>query len=111
MKGNQEVLLDFDGDVKVQAWNSDLLRVQMTIALDNGNDCLLKSLIKAGRYNLFSKLEGNEFKIFAPSLHKEVKVGNVVLTEHVSYFINVPSDILIRQAEEASTFVQSKTTP
>ena len=37
LKGNDFVMLNFDGKVEIKEWNNDVLRVQMGIELQNTN--------------------------------------------------------------------------
>jgi len=104
LKGSQVVMLDLDGDIDVQEWNNDIMRIQITIAIPNGNDAMLKSLIRAGRSNLQSK-DGEEdaFLVYAPALDREIKLNGNPLKEELTYQIFAPSNVVIKQAGEAST--------
>ena len=104
LKGSQVVMLDLDGDIDVQEWDNDIMRVQITIAIPNGNNAMLKSLIRAGRYNLQSKNnEEDAFMVYAPGLDREIKLNGNPLKEKLTYQIFAPSSVVIKQAGEAST--------
>ncbi|MEM1322229.1 MAG: hypothetical protein AAGG75_18350 [Bacteroidota bacterium] len=104
LKGKQVVVLDLEGDIEVQEWNNDIMRIQMTIGLPNGSESMLKSLIRAGRYNLQSKVgDEDAYMVHAPGLNREVKIRGQLLKEHVGYIVYAPSGVLVKQAGDAST--------
>jgi len=65
LQGNDVIDLALEGDIQINEWNSNVIRVEMLITLQNGNEMLLKSLIKAGRYNLKSSETEDSESIFA----------------------------------------------
>ncbi|MEL6637219.1 MAG: hypothetical protein AAFW73_20890 [Bacteroidota bacterium] len=99
----QEVTLDLDGAVEVRHWNNRLMRVQMTIALENGSVHMLKSLVSAGRYNLVHTDDGEVYTINAPNLAREIKLRGEPLQEKIEYVVFAPENISIRLADDAST--------
>ena len=109
LKGMQIVVLDVDGDVEVREWKNKIMRVQLTIAIDRGNESTLKSLVRAGRYNLYSKVNEEDFEIFAPGTKKEIKFGGQSLNENISYIVYAPENVIVRMAGEASTDAEIST--
>ncbi len=103
----QEVTLDLDGSVEVKHWNNRLMRVQMTVALENGSVHMLKSLVTAGRYNLVSNEDGEEYTILAPNLAREIKLRGEPLQEKVAYTIFAPENVSIKLSSDASTSKES----
>jgi hypothetical protein len=104
MLGNQAVLLDLHGPVEVLEWNQEQLRVQMTITLQNGTEVILKSLVQAGRYNLQAEEKDGEFRVFAPSLEKEVKMRNGLdIGEVVKFQVYAPAKVTVRASADAET--------
>ncbi|NUN99644.1 MAG: hypothetical protein HUU01_03400 [Saprospiraceae bacterium] len=102
LQGSQAVLLELDAPTEVKTWKNDLLRVQMTITLSNGSESMLKSLIEVGRYNLKSEVIDGKFKVFAPALAKEVKIGGKTLDEHVSIVVFGPEGVQVKLAGAAA---------
>jgi len=94
----QEIVLDLTGDVEIQQWNNSLMRVQITIALPNGTDAMLKSLIRAGRYNLQAKAQDDHTLVTAPNLLRKVTVGGQELEEQISYVVFAPKHLTVKQA-------------
>ena len=68
---------------------------------------MLKSLVTTGRYNLYSKIEDTDFKIFAPGMKKGFTIGGHEYNEWVSYIVYAPENVIVKMAGEASTDVQS----
>lgn len=103
LQGNQVVVLDLEGTVVVKTWSNDIMRVQMTISQKNTSEAILKSLIKAGRYNLKSSVEENGLMVSAPGLQREVMIRGKLLEDTISYIVFAPENVLVKQANEAST--------
>ena len=104
LQGKQSVLLKMDGQVAVETWDSDIMRVQMTISIPNVNVATLKSLARAGRYNLQSKIEGDDLIVNAPGLEREIKIRGQKLEEQIQYLVYAPKDIVINNiADETAT--------
>lgn len=103
LNGNETVDLQLSGDVEVEEWNSDIMRVQMTITAENTSETTLKSLIKAGRYNIKSKEENDTYKIYVPGIEREIRVKGTPLNDKVSYVVSVPQGTFVRLADESST--------
>lgn len=106
LQGNDVVDLQLKGDIEVKEWNSSVVRVEMLISLENGNEMLLKSLIKAGRYNLTSAEMEDSFKISIPGLERDVNIKGKTLIDKVSYVISVPSGVNIRESEGATVLIE-----
>ena len=109
LKGMQVVELDLDGDVEVIEWKNTIIRIQLKIVLEKGNESMLKSLVRSGRYNLYSKISDDDFKIFAPETKKGIKIGDQDINENISYTVYAPKNVIVRMAGEAST--DAVTTP
>ncbi len=102
LKGNDVVVLDLKGAVEVKEWKNDIMRIQMTISLEDGSSSMLKSLIQVGRYNLVSKDGEEEFQIFVPAMKKEVKVRGKILKENIVYTVFAPENVTVKMATEAA---------
>lgn len=96
LQGKQVVELDLDGPIEVKTWKNDILRVQMSVALNNSTGTILKSLIQVGRYNLKSTINEESFSIFLPSLEKAVKVRGTLLEEQVSFVVFAPENVVVK---------------
>jgi hypothetical protein len=103
--GAQTVALNVDAPVEIRESDSDLLRVQMKITIQNGSDALLKSLVRAGRYNLKHELaEDGTYQITAPALNMPVKIGGKPLADQVTLTIIKPRNVVLStpEAEKAT---------
>lgn len=102
LEGNQQVALQMDGPIEVRTWNNNFLRVQMQVTLREGSEALLKSLVQAGRYNLRHEIEEETYKVLAPMLAMEVKVGGKPLQDEVSYIVFAPENVVVKVPDSKS---------
>jgi len=102
LKGNDVVDLDLNGEIEVKEWSSPSIRIEMLISVENGSETMLKSLVKAGRYNLISSETDEAFQISMPGLDREIMVKGSPLLDNVSYIINIPSDVNVRERNSVS---------
>lgn len=86
----QTVFFSVDAPVQASEWDKTYMRVQISIELESGSDALLKSLVSAGRYNLTPTVEEGRYIVTAPNLGREVKIGGKLLTEKLSFTIDMP---------------------
>lgn len=101
--GLQTVSLGVDAPVEVTDWDQPFLRVQMHIEIDRGTEGLLKSLVRAGRYNLTSEQEEGIYTITAPNLEREVKIGGHLLSDKVSFVIKKPRNVIFTPSQSEET--------
>ncbi len=92
LQGKELVELNLDGDVDVQKWDSPIMRIQMNLSVANTSESMLKSLIRAGRYNLKSKIVEDALAVYAPGLEREVRIKGHKLDEKISFVVFVPND-------------------
>lgn len=94
LQGNHNVLFDVDGQVDVQTWTQEEMRVMITINLPKGSDIMLKNLVKVGRYNLIAEEFEGTLKVVAPGLDRQVKLRNgTELEELISMVVYVPEEV------------------
>ena len=108
LKGKQTVVLNVEGNVDVQEWNKDIMRIQMSIELSNGTSSMLKSLVQARRYNIVSAVDGEALNINVPGLSKTVTVGGQTLTEKITYTVFAPSNVEVKLSNTASASVDTE---
>ena len=105
----QSVILNLDGDVEIRKWKKGLMRVEMKISLENGNDRLLKSMVIANRFNLDSEISEGQMTVFAPALENQITIRGKEITEKISYIINIPEEINANVLEiETLSLVEEK---
>jgi hypothetical protein len=97
--GLQTVALNVDAPVEVVDWDQPFLRVQMHIELDRGSEALLKSLVRAGRYNLTAEETEDIYSIVAPNLNREIKIGGQPLNDQVSFVVKKPRNVAFTPSE------------
>jgi hypothetical protein len=71
----------------------------MHIELDRGSEALLKSLVRAGRYNLTAEETEDIYSIVAPNLNREIKIGGQPLNDQVSFVVKKPRNVAFTPSE------------
>lgn len=89
------VNFDIDGTTEVQEWDQPMLRVQMEIQLENGNDKVLRGLIAAKRFDLDSKRVDDQLTIFSDKLAKNVTFRGEEIVENVKFTIKAPRGLMV----------------
>lgn len=102
LKGNDQIILNLDGDIDVQERAGEIVRVQMTIGV-GGSQAMLKSLITAGRYNLKMNETDDGAVIDSPNLSREITIRGKKLVEKVSYVVYVPENVNVKYGSEAAS--------
>jgi hypothetical protein len=97
LEGAQLIQLDVAGDVEVKEWSNPYARVLINIEIQNGSEAMLKSLVRNGRYNLYSSNKEDAYHIIAPAMNRKVKVGGENLEEKVSYTFFLPENVAFQQ--------------
>jgi hypothetical protein len=103
LQGSSAIALDVHGDVNVQPWTNEVLRVQMTVTLPTGTAAMLKSLVESGRYNLKSSLKDNVLQITLPNMEREVLFKGKMLEETLSFIVYAPENTTVQLGEGATT--------
>lgn len=101
LQGKQTVVLDVGNNVQVTTWDSDIMRVQMTVSLPNSSDALLKSLAEIGRYGLMSSINPETLNFTAPALRNPLKINGNPVLETVLFTVFVPKNITILKSGDA----------
>lgn len=110
LQGKQSVEIDLKGKVQVEKWNNSIMRIQFSVALENGTSSMLKSLVEVGRYNLKSSTEGDVMKVYAPGIEREVRIKGKQLQENITYTVFVPEDVNVNVVDTATSSTASKGT-
>lgn len=95
LQGNTAVALNLNGNVTVEEWGENTLRVHMNISLKNTNVNMLKYLITEGRYNLVLETTDTGLQLTSPGRNKDVVINKEgdVLSEIVTYTVFVPRNV------------------
>ena len=70
-------------------WEEEFIRVELEVTA-NFPEAVLSQLLKAGRYNLSSSVDGEVFNIIAPNLDQAVSIGGKDLVDHVRLIVQTP---------------------
>ncbi|MCB0642890.1 MAG: hypothetical protein KDC44_14675 [Phaeodactylibacter sp.] len=98
----QEVQLDFKGaEVEVREWNNPYLRIQMTVALENGTDAVLKAFVRSGRYNIVAKPGEDFLQVLIPGINRKAVVGSEPAVENFKFVVYKPN--LLKETTDEAT--------
>lgn len=105
----QTVVLNLGDNVQVIPWDSDIMRVQMTVTLLSSTDATLKALAETGRYTLKSDIKEQSFVLSAPFLQNSIKINGNSLKESIVYVIYTPKNVTVTRNEDIASKTVSKT--
>ena len=109
LQGKQTVVLDIGENVQVTTWDSDIMRVQMTVSLPNSSDATLKALAEIGRYGLTSNADTEALNFSTPTLRNPLKINGNAVKEAIAFTIFVPKNITVLRSSEVK--IASKLNP
>ena len=99
---NDYVEVDLNGHIEIQEWSNSIMRINVTIGVENCSEATLKSLMQAGRYNMKAHETENGLTINAPGLNRTVTLRGAELKEDISYVIYKPKNVHVRLLNEAT---------
>ena len=112
LQGSQNVALQLDGPVEVKTWKQDILRVQVTIRLEDFSSAILKSLVQSRRYNLKSlPADNGSLHITMPGIKRDVRIRGRQLQEHLSYTVYRPEHVQVKVKGAVSSSLSKETLP
>lgn len=105
----QTVVLNLGDNIQVIPWDSDIMRVQMTVSLPFSTDATLKALAETGRYMLKSDVKEQSFVLTAPFLQNSIKINGNLLKESIIYVIYTPKGVTVTKNEDIASQTVTKT--
>ena len=109
LQGKQTIVLDIGENVQVTTWDSEIMRVQMTVSLPNSSDATLKALAEIGRYGLTSNTNTETLDFSTPALRNSLKINGNAVKEAIAFTIFVPKNITVLRSSEVK--IASKFSP
>jgi hypothetical protein len=100
LQGKQTVVLDIGDNVQITPWDSDIMRVQMTVSLPNSSDGLLKSLAEIGRYGLNNNVHPETLNFAAPALRNPLKINGNPVSETVFFTVFIPRNVTVLKSSD-----------
>lgn len=79
------------GDVTIQKWQNNYVRVEVSVTLENFTQYTLNNLYEAGRYKLLSDYKGSNLHIYNIPTQYRIKINGSELKEIFSYRVFVPN--------------------
>lgn len=107
LQGSHAVVIQLDGEVQIENWSTENVRVQATVEIDVTNDNALKALIAAGRYRVEGAHDGGALTLTSKSREKNVVLRGHELKETLTYKVFVPNNVNVEIENEG---VQTKVT-
>ena len=105
LQRKQTVMLNLGENMQIVPWDSEVMRIQMTIQLETTNDATLKAFAETGRYTLKSEIKDDAFVVFAPLLQNVIKINGTELKEKINYIIYVPKSITVLKNGDSNKIV------
>jgi hypothetical protein len=102
LDGRQEVVLHASGPVEVRRWQGDVMRVQMTVYVEQATETMVKSLVQAGRYNIRTETIEGHWEVTTPGLQREVLRNGQPLQERIAYLVFLPENVHLTVKSESS---------
>jgi hypothetical protein len=111
LMGRQTVVLNLGDNIKITPWDSDVMRVQMTVSLPSTNDATLKALAESGRYILKTDLDLQNVIVTTPNVRNAIKVNGNELKETLSFTVFVPKSVTVLRNSDANAKIVAKLNP
>ncbi len=111
LQGRQTVILNLGENIQVNVWESELMRVQMTVSTLSINDGMLKSIAESGRYMLKNEMTAQAFVVTVPSAQRSIKINGNDLKETITYTVYVPKNITVLKNTDPNTKIVAKLNP
>lgn len=106
--GKQSLVVNLGENVQIIPWDSEILRVQMTVSLPFSNDATLKALAEGGRYMLKSDAKEQSLVLSAPFLQNPIKMNGNLLKESIVYVIYTPKNVTVVRNETIASQTVTK---
>ena len=111
LQGRQTVILNLGENIQVNVWESELMRVQMTVSTLSINDGMLKSIAESGRYMLKNEMTAQAFVVTVPSAQRSIKINGNDLKETITYTVYVPKNITVLKNTDPNSTIVAKMNP
>ncbi len=105
LQSKQTVMLNLGENMQITPWDSEILRIQMTVTLATTNDATLKAFAETGRYTLKSEIKDESFVVFAPLLQNLIKINGSDVKEQINYVIYVPKGVTVLKNGDSNKIV------
>ena len=100
-EGAKLVTLAVKGEVEIEEWDEEIVRLVTSIDAINFNEATLKALAEAGRYTASSKNVDGNFILTMLKAQKEVTLRGTKIEEKYRFKIFVPRGTTVEQVTHA----------
>jgi len=99
--GAKTITLAVEGEIEVEEWDEQLVRLVTTIDAVNFGEGTLKALTEAGRYTATAKDDYSSLILTMLKAQKELTIRGVKIQEKYKFKIFVPRGVTIEQVKHA----------
>ena len=91
---SNKVFFDFPGEVNIQTWERDYIKVVIDLKTNLENNNVFEYLIESGRYLIKKDYNTYYFMVLnLENLKEEITVNKIALEESFKFYVMVPWDI------------------
>lgn len=103
------LIADLDAPTTFVTWDSELIRVQIDVSIEQVTEATFREILVSGRYRTVGTRTGNQFLLTTPNLHTSVQLNGQELSERVRITVSVPRPIQasLAQAEPIATLTKA----
>lgn len=104
-----EVIADLDAPTTFVSWDSELIRVQIDISIEQITEATFHEILLSGRYRTVGTRVGNTFTLRTPNLHTNVQLNGQDLSERIHITVSVPRPVRssLAKAEPIATLQEA----
>lgn len=95
LNGMHHVVAAVQGDVNTSKWDSDYLRVTVTVEVSNFSEDILKRLVEVGRYDIQAVEQNGAIYLTMPKINTPVSIKGTQLVEKITYEIVAPQKVVV----------------
>ena len=97
-----ELYVDLDGEISIDTWAKDNVRVEIEIKANDVSREVIKHLVRKGRFRMKTQITDKEtVRLYMPNLQLPVYINGKKLSEEISYKITVPKNVYVTKKPSA----------
>jgi branched-subunit amino acid aminotransferase/4-amino-4-deoxychorismate lyase len=93
------ITLAVEGEVVIEEWDENIVRLVTTIDALNFNEPTLKALTEAGRYTASSKNVDDAMILTMLKAQRDLEIRGILIEEKYTFKIFVPRGVTVEQVE------------
>ncbi|MEK7255013.1 MAG: hypothetical protein AAB316_09730 [Bacteroidota bacterium] len=101
LQGEQAVVVDLNNPVEIKRWKRSQVQVRLTIELPEQEWFLLKSLIRAHRYDVTAEKTPDGLRVSMPEVFRTVLYKGKPLAENIAIQVFLPKNVELKMPGSA----------